>query len=106
MGRFSDRVREIIKMNKNERVEFNRSVGLNDDAKIIPVEQMQDPLDAYFLKVKGLPNSFVKYRDGDYHFEPNPEMACLFTRENGQKFIDNTLHPALELVPMDHIVKK
>lgn len=106
MGRFSDRVKKILKMSDRERIEFNRSVGLNDDARIITIDKMQNPENAYFIKVKGLPNSFVKYRNGDYHYEPNHEMACLFTRETGQKFIDNTLAPALELVPLNEIIKK
>lgn len=105
MGKFSDRVKKIMNMNERERIEFMRSVGLNDDAGIVTIDKMQNPENAYFIKVKGLPNSFVKYRDGDYHYEPGHEMACLFTLETGQRFIDNTLAPALELVPLNQIIK-
>lgn len=105
MGKFSDRVKKIMTMSERERIEFNRSVGLDDDARIVSLEQMRNPHNAYFIRVKETPNSFVKFKDGEYFFEPNHEMACLWTLETGQKFVDNCVHPALELVRLDQIIK-
>jgi hypothetical protein len=106
MGRFSDRVRKIVNPNRQKQIEFNRSVGLNDDARIIPMEQMQNPHNAYFIRLKDNPDSFVKFRNGEYFYEPNHKMACLCTLETGQKFIDHCTHPELELVRLDQIIKK
>lgn len=107
MGKFTDRMRKVFNPTKAKQVEFNRSVGLNDDAKVITLDQMQNPHDAYFIRCTDRPNHFVKFQGGEYFRAEGPEMSCMWTLKTGQKFIDSIEGEAnLELVRMDVIIGK
>jgi hypothetical protein len=108
MGTFSDRVRKMFNPNKQKQIDFNRQHGLNDGAKIISMDHMHAPHNAYFIRLTDNHNAFVKFKDGEYFIAENPEMAALFTLENGTNFINETKDQIsnVELVRLDQLIKK
>lgn len=107
MGKFTDRMRKIFNPVKAKQVEFNRSVGLNDDAQITTIDKLHNPHDAYFIRSTDRPDLFVKFQNGEYFIAEGSAMSCLWTLKAGQRFIDEyqNQHP-VELVRMDVIIGK
>jgi len=107
MGKFSDRIRKVINPAKAKLVEFNRQHGLHDDARMIPLEQMEKPHDAYFIRLTDNHNAFVKFKDGEYFVQENPEFSCLWDLKTGTEFIKSAVNADnLELVRLDQVIKK
>lgn len=105
MGKFTDNIRRVFNPNKQKQIDFNRQHGLKDNARIIPMEQMQKPHDAYFIRLIDRPDQFVKFKDGSYWTGDGPEMACLWDWQTGQNFIKEA-GSNYEMVRMDQILNR
>lgn len=95
MSKFTDKLRRAFNPKLQAQIDLNRSVGLKDNARMITLDQMEKPHDAYFIRLTNDHNAFVKFKDGR-------------TLATGEQFIKEVSdkYGNLELARLDQVLKK